>query len=538
MRRVWQQMKRRRGELATHAFFEWFNSDAVPAVRRFVFSPVMVDFIMGFADMNKWFLSYADPQTQLERAINQHTEEDRTHSRLFYENWYTLHLGDPARWAPGKLLWWLFQAKETSVIRRFGMQILNLSVNNPDPFVRFSMMESIEICGDVFFGNTAPIAESLSERHGVSHRYFGQYHRVRETGHLHADETAFTKAHLSDKQASRCAEVVDRIFNAFVAVLDQNLSYALRSESDPVALAVDLESEYQVALEPPYASDWALEMNGDEAFPSTGASSQLPALRRLNERLDRLEGHSFLNWLREDDAKSPLEKLQSFIALWAFDIVGYKDFNELVLRYPVVGSPMDRTINRWTEDLATHSALYLQDWQALKMDRVLRWDAGETIAFYFLSPETEVHRRNMAKLKHYAFRNPQAELRWWLMTALEKGGDALFACTRRLAEAVEEKHGITLNYWSKRHDLAHGPAEERLGAASFLAQEISPSDCETVCGMIDTVYDNLEEQFSLSLEMATSRVFLREPASLPPPPRLSDVVPKSNTHPIERRRAV
>jgi hypothetical protein len=415
------------------------------------------------------------------------------------------------------------------------MQILGLSVKNPDPFVRFSMMEAIEICGDVFFANTAPIAESLAERHGVSHRYFGQYHRARETGHLQADETVFVGARLSEEQAKAAATVVDCIFDAFVAVLDQNLSFAHRSVSDPIGLAAALDAEHQTALRPPYGGTWPTALEAGAALPTTASPSQLPVLQLLHERLDRIEEHAFLKWLREDDSLPAREKLQSFMALWGVDIVGYKDFNELVLRFPSENSAERRSVNRWTEDLAKHGVLYLQDWQALKMDRVLRWDAGEAIAFYFLSEQTEVHRRNMAKIKQYAFRYEEPVLRWWLLTALEASGDPVFASTRKLAEAAEREHGITLNYWAHRHSLVHVGPEAVLDATFFLAQEISADQRDVVRAMINVVFDNIEEQLTLSHEAATSRVFLQQPASLPPPPRVSAVVLRDSQLPAGLR---
>jgi hypothetical protein len=524
MKRVHGQLRRRRAQVAAHSFFVWLNSDAAPIEQRFVFAPVMIDFIMGFADMNKWFLSYPEPKDEHERAINEHTEEDRTHSRLFYENWYTLALGDPAKWAPGKMLWWLFHSADTAVVRRFGMELLDLAVRYGDPLVRFSLMEAVEVCGDVFFANTAPIAEAISARHGSTQRYFGQYHRVRETGHLHADETVFLATRLTDEQARQSTLVIDRVFDTFLLVLDRLVSYSRRATSHDDGLASELDDEYQLALEVSHASS-AVFPTRPWAPSSAVSNSQSPALRTLNEHLHRLEEHPFLGWLREEGAVAPRATLQSFVALWGVDITGYKDFNELVLRYKVPQSPMEHGINRWTEELATHSALYLQDWRSLGMDHLLGWDAGETIAFYFLGAQTEVHRRNMAKVKHYAFAHTNAVLRWWLIKALESSGDPLFTCTTPIAEAAEREHGIALDYWANRHSLSSalraGPEDD----VPFVARDISSDQCAIICEMIGTVFDNIGEQLSLSHQVAAARLFVREPSSLPPAaPRHSMIV--------------
>src|SRR5258708_4375628 len=126
MKQVWKHLARRRSQLASHPFFVWLNSDSIPLEQRFVFTPVMIDFIMGFADMKKWFLNSVDRRSALERGSNEHREEDRTPSRLFYENWYTLDLGNTSNWRPGKTLWWLFQSADSAVVRRFGMAVLDM----------------------------------------------------------------------------------------------------------------------------------------------------------------------------------------------------------------------------------------------------------------------------------------------------------------------------------------------------------------------------------------------------------------------------
>jgi hypothetical protein len=241
--------------------------------------------------------------------------------------------------------------------------------------------------------------------------------------------------------------------------------------------------------------------------------------------MDRLRRHPFLEWLRHDDSIAPLDKLRRFIALWGVDIVGYRDFNEYVLRYDDAKSNAERHINCWTHDLATHGLLYLQDWNALEMDAFLRWDMGETVAFYFLSHQTEIHRRNMAKMKKYAFRYKEPLLRWWLMTALESAGEPLFDATAPVASAIEEELSIVLNYWSDRHTLAHAirAASNSESDYSFAAQEMSPQDAVIAAQIIDTVFDNIEEQLTLSHSQAVSGVFVKAASTLPPP-RMSDIV--------------
>jgi hypothetical protein len=519
MKRVWAELRAGRSRVAGHQFFEWLNSDSVPLERRFVFSPVMIDFIMGFADLNKWFLSYPEPQNELERAINEHTQEDRTHSRLFYENWYTLSLGELAAWTPGKMLWWLFHSRDAEIVRRFGMDLLRLSARHADPLVRFPMMEAIEICGDVFFGHTAPIAAELSKKHNLPHDYYGKYHRDRETGHLQADEAPLLRASLSPIQLAEASRAVEHVFTMFCAVLDQLLDYGQRS-ADYRKMLLELDGEHLDAIAPPlHASTPAVRSEVLDPPPSAPPSlSQLAVLRHLQEKMARLRQHPLLTWLRSTDDVDPRDRLRGFVALWGVDIAGYKDFNELVLHYAEPQTPLEQALNEWTANLASHGGLFLRDWQALKVDEVLSWDAGETIAFYFLGNETEVHRRNMAKVKHRAFRNENPLVRFWLIKALEDSGEALFSATAPLAQAVEAQEQVTLDYWAHRHQLAEvpGSSSPQEIATLFLAQPLTAEQRSECCEIIDTIFENMAEQFDLSLATAWRQKCVRHSRTLPP----------------------
>jgi hypothetical protein len=524
----------RRNDVEEHPFFAWLNSDGVPLDGRFIFTPVMIDFIMSFADLNKWFLRYDNPEGVMQETINEHTEEDATHSRLFVENWNHLKLGDTLDWPASKALWWMFHSEQSLAVRRFGMDVLSLAVNFPDPMVRFSMMEAIEICGDVFFANTAPIAKILEDEHQIEHIYYGHYHRERETGHLQADEGCFVAAELTALQRQQAEAAVRVVFDHFLKVLDQLLVFSQRAVAAHRGLQRSIEEEYLVALASPSDAGRTQPQYLSEGIGEAPHPDQVPLLDLLNERQERLRQHPFLTWLKHD-VSPPLEKLRGFTPLWGIDIVGYKDFNEIVLHYAAPTSPAERSINDWADDLAAHGVLYLQDWKALRLDSLLGWRMVDAISYYFLSEHTEVHRRNMAKVKKLAMAHSTPLLRWWLMFCLERGGEPLFECTRPLAEQVEADIGITLNYWSMRHGLVES-SQRSSEPFPFLEQQPGPEQMGVIRRMIETVFDNLEEQFELSHAIARSGVFLARSPSLPPP-RVSEVVLRQPT-PAQARLAL
>jgi hypothetical protein len=507
MKTVSSHVQERKRLLAKHPFFEWFNGCGRPLEDRFLFPPIVADFVMGFADMNKWFLSYPRPETSLHQAINEHTQEDRTHSRLFVEDWIKLRFDERLGWAPSNTLWWWFLGPETEIIRRFAMETLDLAVKHPDPLMRFSMIEAVENCGDVFFGSTVALARDLGKETGLEYRYFGDFHRAREDGHLQADETQFEASVLSVEQRALGRYLVDRMFDMFTEELDHILDYSRRASETPAALAERLEQGYRAEI--------AARGGSSQRWPSAPgrdarvAPSQARVMETFERRKTALARHPFIAWLRTEQSVSPVQKLQRFVALWAIDLLGYRDFNQYVLRYPNPDGAAHRAINRWTEDLASHAGLYLSDWITLGMDQVLGWPSHRMIEYYFLGDHTEVHRDCMAKAKHYAFSYPSPELRYWLMRALEEGGELLFDALGQLTREIESKTQARLDYWAHRHYLAHPnqPPDPEADAVAFTELPLSPDEAAVAIEIVNLIFDNLEAQFSLSLTVAEANHF-------------------------------
>jgi hypothetical protein len=216
--------------------------------------------------------------------------------------------------------------------------------------------------------------------------------------------------------------------------------------------------------------------------------------------------HPFYAWLRAENDLSPLEKLQRFIPMWVVDIMGYRDINRYALRIQKPSTADEIAFNRWIDTLETHSSIFLRDWDALGMDDALEWQAYETLDFLFLDPATDVHRRNIASFMKLALKYDKPILRFWLLEALEASGESFFKNTRMLALAVEADTGCRLDYLADRHDAGE---DTQLGRWSYLfkGEPMEALDKEIALAMIDTVFNALEEQLTLSLEAAISNKF-------------------------------
>lgn len=504
MKTVMDRIEVRKRRVAAHPFYTWLGEARSPLARRFDFAPVLVNFIMAFSDMNKWFMRYAAPASAYERAINRHTHEDERHSRLFIEDWRKLGLDERLGWTAGETLAWYHAAPETEPFRAHGMRIVEMLVGDDDPLIRFALMESIEAWGHVMFAASAAVATRLSGASGVEYRYFGPYHLKRELGHLLGGACLFEGASLDEDRRARALALVDRFFDIADDESDRLLAYARAAvDGEPAAhVSADVVTRAPARRVASHAHDRLV-------FGP-------PRIQRvLDERRRTAAEHPLLAWMQAGG--DPARKLRQLALFWAPDCLGYRDLNLHALTYAEPRGPEARAINRRVAALGTHHRLFLADWAALDMDRALGFTASDTLEFYCRSRHSEVQRESMAEFLKLAFRHPEPALRHWLLVALEASGEAFFAGTRALATRVERTLGVRLDYLADRHDVAERMAPQaddpEADAVSFRGFPLTSAQEEVAVAMIHTVFDRLDLQLSRSLEQATSERFVGEPAA-------------------------
>jgi hypothetical protein len=335
------------------------------------------------------------------------------------------------------------------------------------------------------------VAREATQHTSVEYRYFGDYHLAREMGHVIASQGVFEDQPLSAEQRAKGLALASAMFNVFFGMHDRFLDYAQRYVArarTPRRPAPTLPKRQ------PRAS------GGAPAPRSTVRARNGEVQRALDVRRARTAAHPFFTWLRQDHTVSPADKLRRFLPLWAVDIMGYRDLNRYALRFDVADTEAKRAVNRCAETLTTHSALFLNDWDALGLDAALGWCASETLTFLFLDTRTDLHRRNIAEFIKLALRHPQPVLRFWLLEALEASGEAFFATTRELAAEVEAATGMRLDYLADRHDLVHGDLQTVPLREAFPLhdQAMTAEDTAIALRMVHTVFDAVDAQLRVS----------------------------------------
>ena len=494
MQEVLAAIARRRVEIDRHPLYRWMESDAVPLEQRFVFAPLFANFILGFRDMNRWFMRYPEPTTVYEKAINRHTEEDETHSALFLQDWAELGLDDRLGWGVEDTMAWFYAAPETEVFRRYAQRIVQMCVQTPDPLVRFGFMEAIETCGHVFFGHTAPLAAQLAARTGGALRYFGPYHLARETGGLIDADSLFDDVTLTAEQRATSIRLVHEVFDMFTVKNDHLLAYARDITERAVVHRPAAALRRQAVVAGPPSPEPA-----ETVAPS---ADHRQIAERLRARMHRLRAHPFPAWI-SDGAGEPVDRALAFLPLWIPDIMGYTDLMTYALPFRDPVTPQQRALNRRVALLASHHRLFAEDAAALQLDRRLSWTAGEALGFLGFRPETDLQRESMAAFVDVAYRYPNPVIRYWLVEALQGSGEAFFRHGGVLARAIEARHELRLDYLADRHPLAHPQLEPdpEADAVVFTRLPVTAEERAVAIRAVDTVFDRLEAQFDQSLRM-------------------------------------
>ena len=511
MKAVRERIEKRKAEIAAHPFYDWVRASDAPLSQRFDFAPALVNFIMGFADMNRWFMRYENPADEYQRAINHHTLEDEQHSGLFVEDWRKLGLDERLGWTAGDLLAWYHAAPETESLRRDAQWMTRMFVENEDPLVRFALMESIESWGHVMFGATAPSASRLGRETGEDYRYFGPYHLDRELGSLIDGDDLFDDVVLDAGRRERSLALVDGLFDLAERESDELLRFVRRHADGGLPAAPTAPAAPTgpaVVPAPAGPVDGGSRSVVDIPRQATSAPARSAGTARVEDVLDACRraaaAHPLLAWMAADG--DPRDKLRRIALFWAPDCLGYRDLSLHVLSYPAPADAAQRAVNRWTGDLGTHHRLFLDDWAALGMDEYLGLCASDTLDLYCRSDRSEAQRESAAAFVTLAHRHPDPVSRFWLVTALQASGEAFFAATRALALRVEQEHGVRLDYLADRHEASHrpGPADPEADAVDFRAVELTPGAEEIAVATIRTVFDRLEAQMTASLEQVGS----------------------------------
>lgn len=153
----------------------------------------------------------------------------------------------------------------------------------------------------------------------------------------------------------------------------------------------------------------------------------------------------------QDEQATPLKRLTGWLPCGAPFIMGFKDFNNVTLRYPddeASRDPLKQAINAHADEDGKHWAWYIGDLKKLGWDTEMK----VTDMFRFLWGKDTVHqRKGIYALTVLAHENTDPVMRYCLIQAIEVAVTYIWGLFAKLAVTHEKETGRRLVYVGEIH---------------------------------------------------------------------------------------
>ena len=443
-------------KIQSHELYRWIQSSYHADSRRHYdcFVPAL-SFIMTFPYYNEQYLHDGSPPadaegaflTVLRKEINEHTEEDRTHARLFLHDARHLNLGEV--WGlqrPSTLLWTLWISPRLDPARAIQSERIKEVVNPIDawPLYRYCHVAEIERDGNLIFSAAAVQANRIEEQTGTRPLYFGRHHLQRESGQVGVGDPRTIE--LPAEQSAHARGIIERKSALSAALNDELLRLAVDAQSQPTAgvLLYDEQVARLAGLRERAALYWDGKLPGQAwNIRSVEAPEQQDLWATWERHRQRFANHPFAALLHSASEHDLGYFLRAATLLFAMRIGSMHTFyaHDGRVDQPAVG-PGSEIIAFVRQTFSTEAESLMHDWDVLDMDRRIPWRMEELLNFWFLD---EVYGRPEMQALH-AFREQALQARndpmitYWAFLSIHFMAQAFFANSKPLAKRFSEAH--------------------------------------------------------------------------------------------------
>lgn len=225
-------------------------------------------------------------------------------------------------------------------------------------------------------------------------------------------------------------------------------------------------------------------------------------LRHLSAGARRLSAHPlFTSWL-DDATVAPRDKL-AFCPVAIDFVMGFRDLNLHFIRYASPRDALEEALNDHAAEDATHSSLFLVDWERLGVDRQLAGWRPRDLYWWITCDRTIANRRLDFELTRLVFENDDPRMRFAIIETMEAAGNLFFRKTVPVAQALEAELGVSLPYFGTYHlarETGHlqGDVDER----AFLAIELDEARLARATDLVDRVLAIFHAHFDAWLHHA------------------------------------
>ncbi|QLL06054.1 hypothetical protein [Mycobacterium vicinigordonae] len=211
-----RHIEQHKDRLRAHPFYEWLRSDqqgAAEKLRQFI--PMWVMDILGYRDLTKYALTFAQPASAEERAVNAWASRLSRHSQLFLSDWDALGLDQLLNHTASQALEWLFFDADMDLHRQNMMEFAKIALRHKDPVLRWWMLVALESTGEEFFAQTQPLALAAEAETGGRLDYLaGRHDPPDDGGSTTGSIEMAAPASMTGTQLELAKSITDHVFDS------------------------------------------------------------------------------------------------------------------------------------------------------------------------------------------------------------------------------------------------------------------------------------------------------------------------------------
>lgn len=211
-----RHIEARKDRLRAHPFYEWLRNDQrSPADKLRQFIPMWVMDILGYRDLTKYALTFAQPASAAEQAVNAWAARLSEHSKLFLSDWDALGLDHVLNHTASDALEWLFLDADMDLHRQNMIEFAKIALQHTDPVLRWWMLVALESTGEEFFTQTQPLALAAEAQTGGRLDYLAGRHDPPADGDAPGSDTEISPpAPLSGERLELAKSIADHVFDS------------------------------------------------------------------------------------------------------------------------------------------------------------------------------------------------------------------------------------------------------------------------------------------------------------------------------------
>jgi Pyridine nucleotide-disulphide oxidoreductase len=248
MRHLLAVIEQKKKEFSKLPLFEFMRDKSWEPRQRLAFAPCAAQFVMSFADLNKYVFRDEPTTDPIQEMINQQTYEDDYHWNWFLEDLEKLGLSPQQSLSDTLRSLWSDECRTSRLVAN---ELYRLAYK-ANSIRKLIVIEATEATGNTMLAVSAQVIQDLTAISQQEYQYFGNHHLKVDAGHTcNASEAKrfIEEITLTEAEEQEYLQVIDEVFAVFTEFTNELLTYAQQHLGEaimPAALSNRSHREIEV----------------------------------------------------------------------------------------------------------------------------------------------------------------------------------------------------------------------------------------------------------------------------------------------------